>query len=271
MSVLEPTAQTFVMKRLSSTITLYQISGKCLTGGPRPLLLMLPWFRAKSPAVERYRQLHHPYGFDILVVETNILHFLWPRLGLSYAQQVVDLLHKGSFASSPIIVHAFSIGVFLFANMIVVSRNIPLYSNFKARVVGQIFDSLVIGNTDRIAKGVSQILAPPFLQPVLKRMTLFWLMRSYINSYHQAAIKLFWDHPYPAPVLVFSSRNDPLSDWVELEALLQSWQKKGIPVTGKSWDISHHAGHLRQHPQEYQEVLKSFLNSLSSFCLPSKL
>ncbi|XP_051890250.1 transmembrane protein 53-A [Pristis pectinata] len=271
MSIPECAAQSFVMNRLSNTITLYRNNGKYLTGGPRPLLLMLPWLGAKPHAIERYRQTYYPYGFDILDVETSILHFLWPRCGLSYALQVVDLLQREPFASCPIIIHAFSIGGFLFAKMITASRNIPWHSSFKARVIGQIFDSLVIGNADRMAKGVSQMLAPPFLQPILKRITLFWLLRGYITSYHKTAIKSFWDHMCPAPILVFSSKNDPLSDSMELEALLQSWRKKGIPVTEKSWDISRHAGHLRQHPQEYQNTLKNFLNSLGPFCLPSRL
>ncbi|XP_078276326.1 transmembrane protein 53-A [Rhinoraja longicauda] len=259
------------MNRLSNTITLYRNSSKYLTGCQRPLLLMLPWLGAKPHAMERYRQIYYAYGYDILVVESNIMHFLWPHSGMSYALQVMELLQREPFASCPLAIHAFSIGGFIFAEMIVNSRNVPRHSNFKARIVGQIFDSLVVGSVDHVAKGVSQMMAPPFLQPLLKRITVFWLLRDYITSRHKAAFNTFRDYPCPSPILMFYSKNDPISDFMEVDALLHSWQKKGIRAFGKRWDISRHAGHLRQHPQEYQSTLQNFLSSLGPSHLPSKL
>lgn len=261
----------FTMNRLSKTITLYRNSSKYLTGCQRPLLLMLPWFGAKPHAVERYRQIYYPYGYDILVVESSIKHFLWPHSGMSYALQVMELLQSEPFDSCPLVIHAFSIGGFIFAEMILASRNVPCHSNFKSRIVGQIFDSLVIGSVDQMAKGVSQMTAPPFLQPILKRMVVFWLLSGYISSHHKAIVNNFMEHPCRTPILVFYSKDDPLSDYMQVETMLHNWQKTGIRAFGKSWDISRHAGHMRQHPQEYQSTLQNFLSSLGPYHLPSKL
>ncbi|XP_067861494.1 transmembrane protein 53-A [Heptranchias perlo] len=268
----ESAPQDITMNRLSSTITFYQNSTKTLV--PRPLLLLLPWFGAKPQAVERYRQIYYPYGFDILTVESSILHFLWPRYGMSYATKVLDLLHSDPFASRPLVIHASSIGGFLFAQMIVRTlRETPRYVDIQARITGQVFDSLVIGNIDLMAKGVSQMLAPSFLQSFLTRATLFyfWLLSGYTVIHYETAIKTFWEMPCRAPILMFYSENDPLSDYAEVEALLRGWRRKGIHVHGKSWEISRHAGHLRQHPQEYQGALHNFLHSLGMMPLPSKL
>ncbi|XP_067915867.1 transmembrane protein 53-A [Heterodontus francisci] len=270
----ETASQNVIMNRLSNTITLYRNSTNTLAGAPKPLLLLLPWFGAKPPAVERYRKIYYPYGFDILTVESSILHFLWPRYGLSYALEVLDLLHSEPFSSRPLVIHAFSIGGFLFVQMIVATlRDVPRYLGFKARIVGQIFDSLVIGDVELMAKGVSQMLAPQFLLPLFRRATLFyfWLLSAYTVRHYQSGIRTFWETPYHSPILVFYSENDPLSSYTEVEALLCTWQRRGIRVLGKSWKISRHAGHLRQHPQEYQSTLQNFLQSLSMIHLPSKL
>ncbi|XP_041059154.1 fascin-3 isoform X1 [Carcharodon carcharias] len=144
-----------VIKRLSNTITLYRNNTKAVAGAPRPLLVLFPWLGAKPRAVECYRQIYYPYGFDILTVESNILHFLWPRYGLSYASEVLDLLHSEPLSSHPLVIHAFSIGGFLFVQMIVATlRDAPRYSGFEARIMGQIFDSLVVGDVELMAKGV---------------------------------------------------------------------------------------------------------------------
>uniref|UniRef100_UPI00398E6629 transmembrane protein 53-A isoform X2 n=1 Tax=Pristiophorus japonicus TaxID=55135 RepID=UPI00398E6629 len=262
------------MDRLSNTITLHRNNIESLTGGPRPLLLLLPWHGAKPHSVERYRQIYYPYGFDILTVESSILHFLWPQYGLSYAEQVLDLLHSELFSSHPLVIHAFSLGGFLFVQMIASTlRDTSRYSGFKARITGQIFDSLVIGNLDLMVKGASQMLNPPFFQSFFRRVALFffWLLSGYTVNHYQTAIATLWERPCHAPILIFYSENDPLCDNTKMESLLHGWRRKGIPVFGKSWKISRHAGHLRQHPEEYQSTLQNFLQSLGKLHLPSKL
>ncbi|GCC21287.1 uncharacterized protein [Chiloscyllium punctatum] len=144
-----------MIKRFSSTITLYGNSTKTLNGAPRPLLLFLPWYGAKCHAMDHYRQIYYPYGFDILSVESSILHFLWPQYGLSYASEVLDLLQSEPFSSRPLLIHASSIGGFLFAEMLIITqRDVPRYSSFGSRIMGQIFDSLVAGDVELLANGV---------------------------------------------------------------------------------------------------------------------
>ncbi|XP_043569898.1 transmembrane protein 53-A [Chiloscyllium plagiosum] len=263
-----------MIKRFSSTITLYGNSTKTLNGASRPLLLFLPWYGAKCHAMDHYRQIYYPYGFDILSVESSILHFLWPQYGLSYASEVLDLLQSEPFSSRPLLIHAFSIGGFLFAEMLIITqRDVPRYSGFGSRIMGQIFDSLVAGDVELLANDIPQVLAPPILQPFFKKITLFyfWLLSGYTVKHYQAGIRAFWEIQYHTPILLFYSENDPLSNYKKLEAMLFHWQKKGIPAIGKSWKMSCHAGHLRQHPQEYRSTLQNFLQSIGIIHLPSKL
>ncbi|XP_078091866.1 transmembrane protein 53-A [Mustelus asterias] len=274
MSLSESAPQNMMVKRLSNTITLYRNSVKMVDDAPRPLLLLLPWFGAKPHVVERYRQIYYQYGFDILTVESKLLHFLWPQYGLSYASEVLDLLHSESLSSHPLIIHAFSIGGFLVAQIVGATlRDTPPNSGFKARIRGQIFDSLVVGDVELMAKGVAQMLVPPFLQPFFKWATLFyfWFFKSYTVRHYQTSIQAFKETPYHTPILTFYSENDPLSDYNEVEAMLRNWCGKDIQVTGKSWKISRHAGHLRHHPLEYQSTLENFLQSLGMTHVSSKL
>ncbi|XP_048409679.1 uncharacterized protein si:dkey-5i3.5 [Stegostoma tigrinum] len=263
-----------MMKRLSTTITFCGDSPESLDDARRPLLLLFPWYGAKPHAIENYRQIYYPYGIDVLTVECSIWLFLWPQYGSSYASEVLDLLQSEPFSSRPLLIHALSIGGFLFAEMLVITRrDVQRYSGFGARIMGQIFDSLVVGDMEVLAKGISQVMAPPILQPFLKRTTLFyfWLLSRYTVKHYEASIRSFWETQYHTRILLFYCENDSLSNYKEVEALLYHWQRKGIPAVGKSWKISRHAGNLSQHPQEYQSALQNFLLTLGIIHLPSKL
>ncbi|XP_038667653.1 uncharacterized protein si:dkey-5i3.5 [Scyliorhinus canicula] len=266
--------RNMMVKKFSNTITLYRNSTKSVANAPRPLLVLFPWLGATPHVVERYRQIYYPYGFDILTVESNILHFLWPQYGLAYASNVLDLLQSEPLSSPPLVIHAFSIGGFTVAQMIQATlRDAPRYAGFEARIRGQIFDSLVVGNMELMANGAAQVLAHRFLQPLFKWALLlyFWLFKRYTVSHYQTSTEMFKERPYRTPILTFYSENDPLSDYKEVEALLRNWAMKGIHAVGKSWKISRHAGHLRQHPLEYQSAVQNFLGSLGMFYFPTKL
>ena len=85
------------------------------------------------------------------------------------------------------------------------------------------------------------------------------------------SIEVFKNTPVHAPVLFFFCENDPLSDHLAVEEILDLWRKRGMDVTGKCWADSTHAGHIRRHPEEYQLILDNFLYSLKLSTLQSKM
>ncbi|KAJ1162527.1 hypothetical protein NDU88_002995 [Pleurodeles waltl] len=262
-----PPGGSIDVKKISSSISLYSRSSV----GPdpnraaettRPLLLLLPWLGSKSSAIIRYCQLYLEPGFDVLVIESSVRHFLWPRHGMAYASEILELLkNEKAFSSRPLYVHAFSIGAYTFTLMLLhMGQHSQQYRGTMERIKGQVYDSLVIGSIERMAIGVAKMISSHW-QPVVKSSLLlyFSLLKRYTVDYYNDAINVFWQGPPTCPALFFYCEDDPLSDHVLIARLIETWQKRGLQVVGKGWKSSKHAGHLRRHPQEYQDALNNFL------------
>ncbi|XP_040895141.1 transmembrane protein 53-A isoform X2 [Toxotes jaculatrix] len=206
----------------------------------KPLMLMLPWLGARPQAVAKYCEIYFRTGFDVLVVESEVQEFLWPRWGLDHGKRLLELLQSERFASRQLLVHAFSIGGYTFTQLLVhVSQDAQKYQSLTNRIKGQVFDSLVVGTLETMATGLG--------------------------------IDVFWNTPILAPALFFFCENDPLSDARATEELIDYWQKRGISITAKKWENSTHAGHLKRHPQEYLVTLELFLQAVQITPLRAKM
>uniref|UniRef100_A0A8C5QRC0 RNA binding motif protein 28 n=1 Tax=Leptobrachium leishanense TaxID=445787 RepID=A0A8C5QRC0_9ANUR len=147
------------VKQYSSSIYLYSDpSIKESDRSSRPLLLLLPWLGSKAKALEKYIQLYFKLGFDVLVAESSLSHFLWPKRGLTYAGQLQDLLtSEKDLSSRSLFIHAMSIGGYTFAQMLVsTSKGTENQKKVLERFHGQVYDSLVIGSMEKMAKGTEK-------------------------------------------------------------------------------------------------------------------
>lgn len=143
------------MTAFSRTIRLYSSPVPGGSAPSRPLVVLLPWFGARPRSMARYLELYLPRGLDVLVVESDLSHFLWPRHGLAYAACVLGLLRDSQpFCSRPLLVHAFSIGGYTFAQMMVhMSREPQRHQQLAERIRGLVYDSLVTGSLGDMALG----------------------------------------------------------------------------------------------------------------------
>lgn len=121
----------------------------------RPLLLLLPWLGSRPQAVSKYCEIYFRTGFDVLMVESQVSLFLWPRWGLEYGARLLDLLESDQrFCRRPLLVHAFSIGGYTFSQLMMhMAQDRERYQGLAQRIHGQIYDSLVIGSLERMAVG----------------------------------------------------------------------------------------------------------------------
>ncbi|XP_039988103.1 transmembrane protein 53-A [Xiphias gladius] len=267
--------------RLSKNVTFYvnefaSPGSACQTQAAeerRPLMLLLPWLGSRPQAVAKYCEIYFRTGFDVLVVESEVQEFLWPRWGLDHGKRLLELLQSERFASRPLLVHAFSIGGFTFSQLLVhVSQDTLKYQSFTKRIKGQVFDSLVVGSLETMATGLAKTVFPR-LETLIKPVSLlyFGIFRHQTVEYFNKSIDVFWNTPVPAPALFFFCENDALSDAQTLEGLIEYWQKRGISTTAKKWEDSTHAGHLKRHPKEYLTILDLFLHSLHFTPLKAKM
>lgn len=240
---------------------------------PRPLLLMLPWLGSRPQSVAKYCDIYFRTGLDVMVVTSEISHFLWPVWGLNEGQKLLDLLQSERFVSRPLLVHAFSIGAYSFAQLLVhVSRDVQKYESLTKRIKGQVYDSMVAGSVEHMATGVGKMMFPRF-ESLVKHtaLTYFSLFKRQTLEHFEKGVDVFWNTPVTAPTLVFYCKNDAMSDWENIDQLVEHWRNRGMRVTGKKWEESTHAGHLRRHPQEYLSTINTFLSSLDLGLLRSKL
>ncbi|XP_041707781.1 uncharacterized protein LOC121542450 isoform X2 [Coregonus clupeaformis] len=235
------------------------------SSSPRPLLLLLPWLGAKPGAMAKYRDLYLERGLDILSVESAVWHFLWPRWGLEYGAEVLEILDDPRFKGRPLLVHAFSIGGYTFTQLLSqMVREPHKYPGLAQQVVGHVYDSMVVGSLEHMATGVGKTLFPR-IEPLVRytAMLYFWLFKSQTVHYYDNAVQVFYNSPVTAPALFFFCENDVLCDPVAMEAAIYFWRKRGVAVETRKWKESVHAAHLRCHPEEYLSTLEKFMISLN--------
>ncbi|KAJ8262126.1 hypothetical protein GJAV_G00162540 [Gymnothorax javanicus] len=258
---------TLYMKESSGT------NAPLLVGGVRPLLLLFPWLGARPQALSKYCEIYFRVGFDVLLVESKLSQFLWPRWGFEYAAQLLDMLQDDRFVSRPMLVHAFSIGGYMFGQLMThIAREPERYQGLLQQVQGQVYDSLVDGSLERMAIGLGKSMFPNWEGLVMRISLLYFrvLKKHTLDQLHRT-VDEFWNNPFRAPCLIFYSEDDPLCDPRKLEELMELWKSRGMPLQCRKWEESVHAGHLRQHPQEYQSTLEHFLCKLNLAPLKAKM
>ncbi|KAM9815646.1 transmembrane protein 53 isoform 1-T2 [Syngnathus typhle] len=271
--------RSFSTQRLSKNVTFHMSEHVASTTRDHtcedqtPLTIMLPWLGARPQAVAKYCELYLRTGFDVLVVESEVQEFLWPRWSLQHGKKLLELLHSDRFVSRPLLVHAFSIGGYTFSQLLVlVSEDPQKYKTLTKRIKGQIYDSLVAGSVELMASGVAKIVFPRW-ETTVKQMSLLYFntFKRQTTDYYNRSIQVFWNSPITAPALFFYCDNDPLSDPGALEEVIDFWRGRGVTLTAKKWESSKHAGHLKAHPQEYVDTLETFLHSLTLVPLKAKM
>lgn len=93
-------------------------------------------------------------GASTLFLSQKVQHFLWPRWGLEQGKKLLELLESEPFVSRPLLVHAFSIGGYTFAQLLIhVFQDTQKYQSLTKRIKGQVYDSLVAGSVETMAVG----------------------------------------------------------------------------------------------------------------------
>ncbi|XP_035520190.1 transmembrane protein 53 [Morone saxatilis] len=267
--------------RLSKNVTFYinelaSPASGCRPPAPeeqKPVMLMLPWLGSRPQALAKYCEIYFRTGFDVLVVESEVQEFLWPRWGMEHGKRLLELLQSERFVSRPLLVHAFSIGGYTFSQLLVhVSQDTQKYQALIQRIKGQVFDSLVVGSLENMAIGLGKTVFPRW-ETLVKQISLlyFGIFRRQTVDYFNKGIEVFWNTPVTAPALFFFCENDAMSDPRAMEEVIDIWRKRGMDITAKKWEDSTHAGHLKRHRQDYLTTLEMFLHSLSIVPLKAKM
>ncbi|KAM8891582.1 transmembrane protein 53-A isoform 1-T2 [Spinachia spinachia] len=239
----------------------------------KPVLLMLPWLGSRPQALAKYCDIYFRTGYDVLVVESQVQEFVWPRWGLDHGKMLLELLQSERFVSRPLLVHAFSIGGYTFTQLLVhISQDTQKYQALTQRIKGQVYDSLVVGSVETMAIGLAKTVFPR-METLVKQVSMLYFdtFRRQTVDYYNKSIGTFRNSPITTPALFFFCENDAMSNSQAMEDLIDHWKKRGVDVTAQKWEVSTHAGHLKRHPQEYMTSLNRFLQSLCLAPLKAKM
>lgn len=232
----------------------------------RNMVLFLPWLYASKGAVDKYCDLYLSRNMDVLCANVELKHFLVPSTGRKVANEILDYLSRDNILvnANHYFIHAFSIGAYLYAIILLeMQKNKSTkYDGLRTKIVGQVFDSITVGGLDKMGTGIAQVSTNPIVQLILKgtASSYFAVTKPYTVDFYDETIYQFEERPIRCPVLFFYCHNDPMSDSNSIEKMVDLWKNTfKMDVSGKFWEKSIHAGHLKQHPEEYQKTLNSFM------------
>eukprot|EP00897_Mesotaenium_endlicherianum_P004920 jgi/Mesen1/4456/ME000227S03473 len=194
----------------------------------------------------------------------------FPQRALSLARQVLEVLHLevGSTAR-PILFAAFSGGCkACLYKLLQELENCPeKYAVLRRSFAGLALDSCPIDFVSAI--GVKFLSDPPGRvgQPSWLRHAAATAAVPVLDFFFLSAFEAqraqFWSAltawALKGPVIVFYCQSDVLAPHERITQFIADVTASGGHVTGVFWNKSEHVGHLRQHPQDYEEKFRTFL------------
>ena len=239
-----------------------------LVGEKRPLVLLLSWLAAKQRHLSNFAQFYLDQGCDVLTVKVKPLQILLPQTGAQVlAQNVVNFVQSDEHREQPILVHGFSVGGYVYTEILTKMLQSQKEEEITGRIIGQIWDSPV--DAYNIPTGMSKAL----LKSSVMQMGMQKSIEMYQNvtfkfagQYHQRGSRLFHHNPVKAPSMFFYSDSDPVSTPDDNTRVMSSLKESGHQfVQGKEFKKSPHVSHMYKHREEYVSSLRQFLTQIDYF------
>lgn len=231
----------------------------------RPLALVFAWLMSKSKHIHKYGDFYLGKDFDVVHVRIDPLELMWPRKAQKVIYQLTDFISDSNHASKPILIHGFSIGVYLYGEMLVHMANQGQKGvELRKRIAGQIFDSP--GDSNNIPEGVSRavVTSSPAIQKAMQ-FSLDAYLKTFpkkVTCHYEASSQQIHENNMKVPALFLYSKVDPVGAPGPIEAVIDKWRASGISVDGKCWPDSPHVSHFHYYPVEYITELNMFLEKI---------
>ncbi|GFR70860.1 transmembrane protein 53 [Elysia marginata] len=231
---------------------------------PRPLILLFGWMLAKQRHLDKYGNLYHSKGFDVLSLKMRPGQVLIPQRAQATVEQLLSLLLTPELRSRPLMVHGFSVGGYMYGEYLVkLEQHAQMYADIRDRMVGQIFDSPV--DFEGVPSGFATVLTknPMGQKFIQKSLELYLqLLEGPVTSHYLRSSDAFHSNNLRLPSMMLYSRSDPIGVDRNIEKVMVKWKKMGIPVMSRCWQSSPHVSHFHRHPDEYVEAVLKFLDSV---------
>ncbi|XP_075982037.1 transmembrane protein 53-A-like [Anticarsia gemmatalis] len=230
----------------------------------KPLCIMMNFMLANPKHVKKYADLYLTHGYDVIAVSCSPWQLMWPVKGSQViADRLLRFLEVNECGSSkPLVVHGFSVGAYVWAELLVqTTKDQKRFQPVLDRIGAQVWDSGA--DIHEIPVGFPTAVFPKnkFLQETFRAY-----IKGHMRIFHNVATKhyiqateVFHANPCKAPGLFLVSKTDPVGAEKRSRTVAASWEKRGIKCNFKCWDRSPHVQHYLRHPEEYREILYSHL------------
>lgn len=231
------------------------------------LVLLYGWLNASQRAVQRFVDLYHESGYDVLYIPGRVIQFAWPPLSMKLARQVLATVSELEHYEH-LLCHAISIGAYNHTScMMLLQENPTMFQSFRNRLRGVIFDSLTLGSTKRMISGVRHGLSQnPLVQSLIPRLLSVYLCVTYkyTLNFFEKGVQLFQDFPLQVPTLFVYSRDDPMCDADLVDAIIKNWRENlKMTVSFICWTKSKHAMHLKTNTEDYKKAFSDFMDCVA--------
>jgi len=242
----------------------YQPAAASITAGDRkPLVILCGWMGAKPRQMKVFLDFYHKRGFDALLFAVGPKHVLLPSAAEEHMKKVVELALQPTAGASPpssLVFHHFSVGGYLFGQMLRGLEASNKLHSFSKLISAQIFDSPpdIAGVPAGLARSMG--IGAPF------SLIIEYTVKAYLaitklttGKGHELASQAFHQNTVPAPSLWFYSEGDDVADYKDCEIVIEKWRAKGTLVEMCTWKESKHIQHARFDPAKYFGTLDDFL------------
>lgn len=242
------------------------ITSDVKTETSRPLAIIISWLMAKRQHVEKYANIYLQRGYDVLIVNLPSREMFLPESGSQVlAENLLKYIEEHQ-EYQKFVVHSFSVGAYLFSEMLVKLKNDPnKQSSLMNRLNGLIFDSAV--DYSGASKGISKsFIRNKLVSRILELNinTYFKLMHEKATKHYIKASETLHSTVLPCPALMLVSEGDVIANPEDSMQLANAWRENGADVHLKCWPKSGHCSHMMSYPKEYQLEVDTFLDKIGA-------
>ncbi|CAG5116239.1 unnamed protein product [Candidula unifasciata] len=231
---------------------------------PRPLVLLFGWMLAKQRHLDKYCNMYHSNGFDVLSLKMKPAQVLIPQRAQNTVEQLLSVLQEPGLTKRPLMVHGFSVGGYMYGELLLkLDQQREKYQCIRDQLTCQVFDSPV--DFEGVAPGFASVLVDNKLaQKVIRKSLEVYLntFKTTITSHYLRSSAAFHKNELRLPSLLLYSRSDPIGVDTKIEQVMKKWKAAGVPVMARCWESSPHVSHFHRHPDEYVEAVLKFLDSV---------
>ena len=216
--------------------------------------------------LKRYLDYYHQNGIDTLQFSVGTSHVFNPREGMLHMEYILQTTLD--LQPQNIVFHHFSIGGFLYGQMLRIFKSSPnnQYDEVIPKIKGQIFDSPP--DMHSIPEGLAAHFFPSkshplhFLVKICVEMYMKLTAESNGREWKASSEIFHANFLTHAPSLWYYSTADPVSRYEDCEKVRESWKGLGMDVTAVRWDNTPHIQHGRKDPDRYFGELDIFLRKI---------